>query len=203
MKKCLFFTLLFLFACSYTTPPRSEWSAILKGTSNEAMSSMLRVAKKPLYEESGGIVIAKDSKSKYMSDLELQMEENLRKPGIQITRVGTDIRIVIVRSAIIYTDSPEVSEMGDDLLSDLADVLRQFDATWIEITGYTDAINNQKNAITLSRDMALKVAVYLAKHGINPLRMFVNGRGSANPIADQSDIGRLTNLRVEIRLSIV
>jgi outer membrane protein OmpA-like peptidoglycan-associated protein len=93
--------------------------------------------------------------------------------------------------------------MGDDLLGKLARILDEYRSTWVEITGYTDAMASQQNAVAMSRDMAQRAAVYLARRGVQPIRMFINGRGSANPIADQSDIGRLTNRRVEIRLSAV
>jgi outer membrane protein OmpA-like peptidoglycan-associated protein len=43
--------------------------------------------------------------------------------------------------------------------------------------------------------------VFLSQHGIIPQRLFIVGRGAARPIAAQDDIGRLTNRRVEIRIS--
>ena len=49
--------------------------------------------------------------------------------------------------------------------------------------------------------MAERVAVYLAQNRVNPVRMFIVGRGSSNPISDQTDAGRLINRRVEIRIS--
>ena len=139
----------------------------------------------------------------YMGGLLSKLEDTLRKPGVQINRTGTDIVIILVRSSVIYTDSPDISRTGDALLRDLVRILDEYDATWIEISGYTDAMRNQTNATRLSKDMADRVGVYFARHGIKPIRMFLIGRGSSNPIADQSDIGRLTNLRIELRLSAV
>jgi outer membrane protein OmpA-like peptidoglycan-associated protein len=201
MKK--FFMLILLTGCAYATPPRTEWSAMLRGASNESMSPTLRVAKKPLYQEAGGNVVPQSGAAAYMNRLEARLEGTLRKPGIQINRIGTDIVVILVRPAFMYTDSPEISKMGDEVLGDLVRVLKEFDMTWIEITGYTDAMANQANAAALSKDMADRVGVYMAGHGIKPVRIFLVGRGSSNPIADQSSTGRLTNLRVEIRLSAV
>lgn len=175
----------------------------MNGTSNEGFTPMMAVSKKPLFQETGGKVVTQSNSRAYMNNMEMDLERALRKQGVQISRVGSDIVVVIVRSAIIYTDSPEISEMGNDLLGDLVGVLKKYESTWIEIVGYTDSQQNQSQAIALSRDMAARVAVYFAQHQIQPLRMFIDGRGSANPIADQSDIGRLTNLRVEIRLSAI
>jgi outer membrane protein OmpA-like peptidoglycan-associated protein len=201
MKKILL--LAFLCACAYVTPPRDKWNVILAGASFERISPMLRAAKRPLYQEAGGALVPAKQVSNYMNRLENALENTLRKPGIQISRIGTDITIVMVRSSFIYTDSPEISKMGNDWLGKLAGVLREYNRTWVEITGYTDAMQNQANAAALSRDMAERVALYLAKHDIKPMRMFISGRGSSNPISDQSDLGRLMNLRVEVRLSAV
>jgi outer membrane protein OmpA-like peptidoglycan-associated protein len=201
MKKTVL--LLLLAGCAYTSPPRSRWSGILNGASNSAISPTLRLAKRPLYQDAGGGVMQISNVAAYMDKLEARLENTLRKPGIQINRIGTDITLILVRSSIIYTDSPDISESGDALLRDLAGILNEYDMTWVEITGYTDAMRDQTAAMALSKDMADRVAVYLARHGVKPIRMFLIGRGSSNPISDQSDIGRLTNLRVEIRMSAV
>jgi outer membrane protein OmpA-like peptidoglycan-associated protein len=86
-------------------------------------------------------------------------------------------------------------------LQKIAKVLNKFDATFVEIAGYTDAMRDSGAAHALSFDMAQRVAVHLSRHRVNTARMFVVGRGSARPIAGQDDIGRLTNRRVEIRVA--
>ena len=196
-------TLAALGGCAYSTPPRGDWPRILLGASNSGMTPELRLAKTPLYQETGGRVLTVKQAPDYMNRMEAALEGALRKPGVQINRIGTDIVVILVRSSFIYTDSPEISRMGDDLLKKLSRVLAEFGMTWVEITGYTDAMANQSNAAALSRDMATRAALYLAKHDVQPIRLFIDGRGSSNPIADQSDIGRLTNLRIEIRLSAI
>ena len=192
---------LLLVACAYRTPPRSEWPAILRGASFDPLTPELRIAKRPLFLDAGGQTISFDAAPEYMRRLEARLENAIRKPGTQITRVGTDVTLVVVRSSFIYADSPEITPMGNEIMGHLARALREFDMTWVEITGFTDAMNNQQHAMQLSRDMAERIAVYLAKHRVKPIRMFITGRGSSNPIADQTDMGRLMNRRVEIRIS--
>ncbi len=70
-----------------------------------------------------------------------------------------------------------------------------------EIAGYTDAMRDTTAAKSLSTDMATRVGLYFAQNKINTARMFIVGRGAARPIADQTDIGRLTNRRVELRIA--
>ena len=190
-----------LAACAYRSPPREEWPMLLHGASNEPLTPMLHVATRPLFQAAGGNIMPLDQVGGYMNRLEDRLTNEMRKPGIQFSRFGNDILIVMVRASFMYTDTPDISRTGDDLLRILARILNDFDMTWIEIIGYTDAMYNQAHAIALSQDMAHRVGVYLSRRGVKPVRMFLSGRGSSNPIADQSDVGRLTNLRVEIRLS--
>ena len=79
--------------------------------------------------------------------------------------------------------------------------MKKYDATFVEIAGYTDATRDARAANALSGDMASRSAVYLTQHGIIPQRLFIVGRGAARPIAAQDDIGRLTNRRIEMRIT--
>ena len=93
----------------------------------------------------------------------------------------------------------DISADGADTLKIISKILQKYDATFLEIAGYTDAMGTSA-ADALSFDMAQRVGVYLSQSGINTARMFIVGRGASRPIAAQDDIGRLTNRRVEIRL---
>jgi len=136
-----------------------------------------------------------------MADLESSLYDALRKPGISVQRAGTDVVIILVRDAIMSVDVPDISSDGADTLKTIAKILNKYDATFIEIAGYTDATRNKNAAAALSQDMAMRTAVFFSQHRIIPQRMFIVGRGAARPIAAQDDIGRLTNRRVEIRIS--
>ncbi|MBR0212859.1 MAG: OmpA family protein [Alphaproteobacteria bacterium] len=83
----------------------------------------------------------------------------------------------------------------------ISKILNKYNATFMEIAGYTDSMKNQSAAHSLSLDMAERIGVYFAQHNISTSRMFIVGRGSARPIAAQNDVGRLTNRRIEIRLT--
>ena len=135
----------------------------------------------------------------YMSRLEYELYDALRKPGISVQRAGTDVVVILVRDAIMELDVADISPDGADTLKTIAKILKKYDATFFEIAGYTDAMaSRQANALSL--DMAQRVGVFLSQHDINTARMFIVGRGAARPIAAQDDIGRLTNRRVEIRI---
>lgn len=204
----------------YVSPDRQTWHTYLNGASFTDMTEMSRTAKKPVFLGAGGATVSDAIEKtsyemeygdktqndnfiarKYMSDLEYELYDSLRKPGISVQRAGTDVVIILVRDAIMELNVPEISATGDDTLKTIAKILNKYNATFIEIAGYTDAMRDTNAAGALSLDMAQRTGVHLAKHKINPTRMFIVGRGSARPIAGQDNIGRLTNRRVEIRLA--
>lgn len=202
---------------TYHSPARQTWPALLRGASMTDMTEMSRVAKRPVYLGAGGQLVtatenpAADYGDKianenaaainYMARLEYALYDALRMPGISVQRAGTDVVVIMVRDALMELDVADISPDGDRALNIMAKILRQYDATFIEIAGYTDAMRDGAAARSLSLDMAQRVAVYLAQHKINTARMFIVGRGATRPIAAQDDIGRLTNRRVEIRLA--
>ncbi|MCL2749093.1 MAG: OmpA family protein [Alphaproteobacteria bacterium] len=184
------------------------------------MTADAKVAKRPVFLGAGGKLISNQQLSvgnqygaeptpadinpavfNYMVALEKELYDSLLKPGIQVQRVGTDVVLLLVRDAFMYIDAPEISADGEDTLKIIAKILKKYDATFIEIVGYTDAMRDKNAAQALSLDMAQRMAIFLAKHDVTPVRMFISGRGAARPIAAQDDAGRRMNRRVEIRLS--
>ena len=136
-----------------------------------------------------------------MANLEYALYDGLRKPGISVQRAGTDVVVILVRDAIMELNVADISATGDDTLNIIAKILKKYDATFIEIAGYTDAMRDANAARSLSMDMAQRVAVHMSQNGISTARMFIVARGATRPIAAQDDIGRLTNRRVELRLA--
>lgn len=209
-----------LSACqTYTSPPRNTWRTHLDGASMSDMTEAARVAKKPVYLGAGGRTVADAVKKspgaeygdktindnavmvRYMANLEFALYDALRKPGISVQRAGTDVVVILVRDAIMQLDAAEISDSGSDTLRTISKILNKYDATFIEIAGYTDAMRDARGATALSTDMAMRTGVFLADHNVNTARMFIVGRGAARPIAAQDDVGRLTNRRVELRIA--
>jgi outer membrane protein OmpA-like peptidoglycan-associated protein len=203
---------------TYSTPPRDAWSDYLRGASFADMTAEAKIAKRPVYMGAGGAFVDRDVSAvkldygdkqsndnimsvTYMANLEYELYDNLLKPGISVQRAGTDVVVILVRDALMQLNVPEFSDIGIDTLGIIAKILQKYNATYIEIAGYTDAMRDQAAAKALSLDMAQRVAIFLSRNKIGTTRMFIVGRGSARPIAAQDDIGRLTNRRVEIRIS--
>ena len=220
MKKLnLFFLILLMSACApYSSPERYTWSQYLNGASFTDMTEISRVAKRPVYLGAGGKLIGDATEisekleygdkttndnivaTQYMAKLEYELYDTLRKPGISVQRAGTDVVIILVRDALMELNVADISETGADTLGIITKTLKKYNATFMEIAGYTDAMRDTNAANALSMDMAQRVGVFFSQNGINTTRMFIVGRGAARPIAAQDNIGRLTNRRIEIRL---
>ena len=68
----------------------------------------------------------------------------------------------------------------------------------IKIIGHTDDIGKEKENLLLSEARAEAVKNYLIQKGLDPNRIFSEGKGESEPIADnESPGGRLINRRVE------
>ena len=203
----------------YTSPDRNTWNTYLYGASFSDMTDTARTAKMPVYMGHGGKVITADGEISnrmqygdkntndnamlvnYMSKLEYELYDALRKPGLSVQRAGTDVVVILVRDSVIKHDIADISPDGADTLKTIAKILKKYSATFMEIAGYTDSMRDKNAAYALSLDMAERVGVYFVRQDIEPTRMFIVGRGAARPIAGQDDIGRLMNRRVEIRLT--
>jgi outer membrane protein OmpA-like peptidoglycan-associated protein len=215
----LFLLLFCLSACTgYTSPDHATWDYYLNGASFMDMTETTKVAKRPVYLGSGGKTLSTTTDNKkmeygdkatndntvgvrYMSELEYELYDSLRTAGVSVERAGTDVVVILVRDAIIQRDAGDISQNGTDILNTVARILRKYNATYLEIAGYTDAMRDTDAARRMSLDMAERVGVFLSRREIKPARMFIVGRGSARPIAAQDSIGRLTNRRIEIRIA--
>lgn len=221
MKKIILgvFAIMLSGCFQYHSPERNEWGRHLYGASFTDMTEETKTAKLPVYMGNGGKIVKQTGEISdkmqygdkndidnsvlinYMSKLEYELYDALRKPGISVQRAGTDVVVILVRDALMQPDIADLSYDGAETLWTITKILNKYNATFIEIAGYTDSMRDSTAAYALSLDMAERVGVYFAKHNISTSRMFIVGRGAARPIAGQDDIGRLMNRRVEIRIN--
>ena len=91
---------------------------------------------------------------------------------------------------------------SNELLDEIAAVLRENPSIEISIEGHTDSKGRAKSNLKLSKDRAKSVLEALAKRGIDKKRMHSAGYGQDRPIAsNDTDEGRALNRRVEIHIT--
>lgn len=93
-----------------------------------------------------------------------------------------------------------INDNSYDMLNKLATLFLNYFDFHIEISGYSDAIGNDKYNMDLSLKRAENVANYLISKGVVKNRINIYGFGSTNPIDDNATVnGRAKNRRVTFR----
>lgn len=137
----------------------------------------------------------------YMDVQEAKLRQQLEGTGVSVTRHGDNITLNMPGAITFGFDRDEVQPQFYPVLNNLAQTLREYDQTIIEVAGHTDNVGTAAYNQGLSERRAQSVANYLAGQGINQQRMIVVGAGLTRPVADNStEAGRAQNRRVEITL---
>jgi outer membrane protein OmpA-like peptidoglycan-associated protein len=81
----------------------------------------------------------------------------------------------------------------------VAQILRAYPKSMVTLIGHTDNDGTPEQNLALSRARVERMAALLARSGIEPRRIATNGRGLAEPIADNGTLeGRAKNRRIEL-----
>lgn len=96
-------------------------------------------------------------------------------------------------------DSYELNPSANEKLNELVDYMTSTSDVKLKVLGYTDSIGPAKHNLDLSLKRAESIKNYLLEKNIAGDRVFTNGLGQDNPVADNnSKEGRALNRRVEI-----
>lgn len=151
----------------------------------------------------GGAVgaVAGNLWTKRMEDKRQAIEQAAQGTGTTVTRtednrlrlnVPSDVSFDTGQSAIKPTMRPVLDEISRNLDG----------STRVTIVGHTDSTGSDAVNEALSRERAAAVRDYLSARGLRSDRVLVDGRGSREPVADNTaEAGRAANRRVEIFLS--
>ncbi|MEP6867953.1 MAG: OmpA family protein [Novosphingobium sp.] len=139
-----------------------------------------------------------------------QMDKQIRELKEQTAGSGVDVTPTDNGSAIMvnlpegvtfdvgsYTMKPQFRET----LARVAESLKQYPNSLIDVYGHTDSTGSEAYNQTLSENRARTVANYLMSQGVPAARIRSQGFGETMPVADNTtDFGRAKNRRVEIKI---
>jgi len=109
--------------------------------------------------------------------------------------------ITLSGSVLFATDKAELLPGAHERLNQVADALKEDTERPVTVLGFTDAQGTDAHNMTLSTKRAESVRSYLVARGVDASRITSEGRGKADPVADnKSPEGRANNRRVEIVL---
>lgn len=149
-----------------------------------------------------GGAIAGNVWSKKMEEKRRAMEQSTQGTGVDVTRTQDNQLKLNVPSDISFaTGRADVQPQLRTVLDSFANGLAGDPTMRVRIIGHTDSTGSDAVNDPLSVNRANSVRNYLADRGVASARIETAGRGSHEPIADNSsEAGRARNRRVEIFL---
>lgn len=135
--------------------------------------------------------------------MDKQAEEIEKKvPDAKVLRVGEGIVVEFSSNVLFAFDKASLNTDSKVSLNKLADVLKAYPDTDIELQGHTDSKGSDNYNKQLSKERASIVSNYLSQNGVSNSRMSVVGYGESLPkyINETAD-GRALNRRVEFLIT--
>ena len=132
-----------------------------------------------------------------------QLKEQTAGSGVDVTPTdnGQAILVNLPEGVTFDVGSYSLKPEFRATLDTVADSLKQYPDSLIDVYGHTDSTGSDTYNQTLSENRARTVASYLNMQGVAPARIRSQGYGETMPVADNAtDDGRRKNRRVEIKI---
>ena len=138
--------------------------------------------------------------SKNMRQQQASMEEATQGTGVEVSRTADNqLKLEIPSDVSFDVGKAEIKPGLRPVLDKFAENLRTYPNTNVRIIGHTDSTGSDAVNNPLSVNRAASTREYLVDRGVAMNRIAIDGRGSREPVADNSSAaGRAKNRRVEI-----
>jgi outer membrane protein OmpA-like peptidoglycan-associated protein len=137
----------------------------------------------------------------YMDVQEAKLRDKLAKTGVSVTRDGDNLILNMPSNITFAVNQSALRSDFVDVLDSVAEVLKEYKSTMIEVAGHTDSTGTDSYNQSLAQSRAQAVSDELVRLGVQAVRIDTVGYGEARPIADNnSETGRQANRRVELTL---
>ncbi len=141
--------------------------------------------------------------SSQMEKQKREMEQATRGTGVQVSQTADNqLRLDVPSDVSFDIGRAEIKSNFIPILDRFAQTLNEHRTTKVRIVGHTDSTGSDAINDPLSVNRASSTRNYLVAKGVDASRIAIDGRGSREPIADNStDAGRAKNRRVELFVS--
>ena len=138
----------------------------------------------------------------YMDRQQAELRRELAGSGVDVQRQGDNIVLQMPSDVTFGFDRADIQPQFLDTLADVSRTLNNYPQNLVDVVGHADSTGRAEYNQQLSERRALAVADFLTgRGGVLRDRLYVEGRGSTQPIADNgTEQGRAQNRRVEIVL---
>jgi outer membrane protein OmpA-like peptidoglycan-associated protein len=133
----------------------------------------------------------------YMDKQAAEMQRDIA--GAEVQRIGEGIKITFDSGILFDIDKSDLRPVSKTSLTELAKILNKYPDTNILIEGHTDDTGTDEHNMTLSKERAQSVSLYLATLAVQSGRFSITGYGETQPIVtNDTPAGQQKNRRVDI-----
>lgn len=137
----------------------------------------------------------------YQDRQEAELRRETAGTGVDVSRDGDVILLNLPDGVTFDFNRTDIKPQFYPSLNTIANTLRDYNQTIVEVSGHTDSIGSDEVNQRISEQRANSVARYLMAQGVQSQRFEIIGMGKRYPVADNAtESGRSMNRRVEIRL---
>ena len=130
---------------------------------------------------------------------EAALRNSLTSDDTIIRNTGSELIVTLPEGITFETDSTYVRKNFRPEITKIADNLREYSDTTVDVIGHTDSSGPAEYNQALSADRAYSVTDILTNQGVAEGRIVSYGRGETEPVASNDDeYGKSQNRRVEI-----
>lgn len=138
-------------------------------------------------------------KQAYMEETYVTVKGAVNEAEVSI--LSDTVKVLFPEHLLFQLEKAAILPENEPLLQRFAQALNQLPKTSVLINGYTDNTGSASYNAQLSHRRALATRNVLSRYGVDPERVYLWGRGSRNPIGDNTTLeGRKRNRRVEFIL---
>lgn len=140
----------------------------------------------------------------YIDQQQRELQAGLTGTGAEVERTpdGNALLVTLPSGVTFDVDSATIRPEFYGPLNNMAETLKKYPSSYIDVIGHTDSTGATAYNQQLSEQRARAVQSYLASRGVNPARIVAYGQGETQPIAsNDTAAGRQANRRVEIKIT--
>ena len=127
------------------------------------------------------------------------LQSQLATPGVTVVNTGSTLNVVLPEGVLFATDSAAVSGPAQSDLLAVAQNLRQYPNSTVQVIGHTDSVGSDAANDLLSRQRAEVVRTAFAARGLAADKVVTVGRGKRELAVPTGDgVAEPRNRRVEI-----
>jgi outer membrane protein OmpA-like peptidoglycan-associated protein len=125
-----------------------------------------------------------------------------RFDGTKVERRGNAVVIIMLCDTFFESGSERINPAANPEIESVADVVKKYSETKINVDVHTDCIRSEEENLALSELQAWTIKKAMADRGVAASRVTARGWGESKPAASNAtEAGRQANRRIAITLA--